>query len=177
MGAVTMEAQFDEDDQQVFFRLFDMAIGYEGMYTLVGDVADRVIGAIREGFDDESEPSVVGGGVRWAELKQFTVADREAHGFPGPSPINVRTGEMERALTQDPTISPDGRNEFSAQIPARMTPTLFDKLQTAQFGDTITKSPPRPVLPTMNDAEEVVLVQLADASLQRTLDALYGVGE
>lgn len=174
MGGVTIEARFDEEGEQVFFRLLDMAVGYEGMYTLVGDVADRVVGAIKEGFDYESSPSITGDGEFWQELAEFTIHERESQGFPGPSPINVRTGEMERALTADPNVMPEGQNEFSAQIPSRMTPGLADKLSVAQFGDVFSKTPARPVLPTLDDAEETVLVQLADASLQRTLNELFG---
>lgn len=172
---VSLEAQFDENDEQVFFQLFDMAVGYTGMYTMLGDVAGRVVGAIREGFEFEASPAIVGEGLQWKDLAWFTIQEREHEGFPGKHPINERTGEMMEVLTRQPTIDQEGPFEFSAQMPERMSPFVEKKVMTAQFGDVFSKTPARPVLPMMNDAEEVVLVQMAEASLQETLNALYGI--
>lgn len=171
---VTLEAQFDENDEQVVFQMLDMAVGYVGMYTMVGDVAGRVTGAIKEGFEFEASPSVAGEGIQWKELAWFTIQEREHHGFPGRHPINERTGEMVEVLTQEADVDQTGPDEFTAEMPGRMTPFVEQKVRTAQFGDPFSKTVPRPVLPTLNSAEELVLVQVAEASLQHTLDSLFG---
>lgn len=172
---VSLEAQFDENDEQIFFQLFDMAVGYTGMYTMLGDVTGRITGAIREGFESESAPAIVGEGPQWKELAWFTIQEREHEGFPGRHPINERTGEMVEALTRQPHIGQEGPFEFSAQMPERMSSFVEKKVMTAQYGDVFSKTPARPVLPMMNEAEEMVLVQMAEASLQETLNALYGL--
>lgn len=171
---VTMEAVFDEDGQQIFFEMLDMAIGPVGMEVLVKDVADRVIGAISEGFEFEGSPSLVDAGVPWERLALFTVQEREHQGFPGRNPINYRTGEMEKALTADPSVQMDGAGSYSAEIPGRTSPTAELKIKTAELGDPLNKVPARPVLPLLNEAEEFVLLEVANRSMQDTLDQLFG---
>lgn len=173
---VTVEAAFDEDGTQIFFELFDMALGPVGLPVLVGDVADRIIGAIGEGFEFEGVPAIAGEGNNWKELTWFTIQEREHAGFPGKHPINERTGAMKDALMQNPTPRAEGPTEYSAVIPERTTPFLETKLLTAQEGDVFSKTVARPVLPAINDAEAVILTEVAEASLQDTLNQLYGVG-
>lgn len=173
---VTVEAMFDKEGTQVFFELFEMAVGNVGVPVLVGDVADRVVGAIGEGFAFEGVPTIVGEGNNWKELSWFTIQEREHAGFPGRHPINERTGDMKDALTHSPTVRMEGPMEFSATIPERTTPFLETKILTAQEGDVFSKTVARPVLPAINEAEAVVLTQIAEASLQDTLNQLYGVG-
>lgn len=171
---VTMEASFDEDGQQIFFQMLDMAVGPVGMEVLVKDVTGKVIDAIQEGFDFEGSPSLIDAGEPWERLAWFTVQEREHLGFPGRNPINVRTGEMERHLTADPEVRMDGAGGYSAQIPGRTSPTSEIKIKTAELGDEFNKVPKRPVLPTLNDAEQFVLLTTAERSMQDTLDDLFG---
>lgn len=174
MGSVRLEGGFDENETTVFFQMMDMAIGDVGLYTIVGDVSDRVTDSIRMGFAGEEVPSVVGGGLQWKGLAMFTIQDREHHGFPGRHPINERTGDMVEVLTKSPTVRKSGPNEFMAELPENMGPFTELKVKTAQFGDVFSKTPARPVLPAINEAEELVLVEVAEATMQNTLDALFG---
>lgn len=171
---VTMEATFDEEGQQIFFEMLDMAVGPVGMEVLVKDVTGKVIDAIQEGFDFEGSPSLLDNGEPWARLAWFTVQEREHLGFPGRNPINVRTGEMMEDLTTDPDVRMSGAGEYSASIPGKTGPTTEIKIATAQLGDELNKVPKRPVLPTLNDAEQFVLLTTAERSMQDTLDDLFG---
>lgn len=177
MGSVILEGGFDDDETAVFFEMMDMAVGDVGLYTIVGDVSDEVTDAIKDGFAAEAVPLIGSGGaggLKWKSLAMFTIQDREHNGFPGKHPINERTGGMMGEVTSSPTVRKSGPNEYMAEIPENMGPFTELKLTTAQFGDVFSKTPARPVLPAINEAEELVLVEVAEATMQNTLNALFG---
>lgn len=71
----------------------------------------------------------------WAPLRDATEEIRENYGFPGASPINVRTHELESFVTGKPgevQITPLDAGFF---FPARPTSrAIKEKLETAQRG-------------------------------------------
>lgn len=82
----------------------------------------------------------------WQPLRSSTIAIRESLGFPA-GPINRRTGELEEWVVnggQDAyPVGPDTTMAFPGRKPAG---ELLKKVQTAQHGDPLTRTVPRPVL-------------------------------
>lgn len=71
----------------------------------------------------------------WAPLRDATEEIRENAGFPGASPINVRTHELESFVTGKPgevTITPIDAGFFFPNRPTSRA--VKEKLQTAQMG-------------------------------------------
>lgn len=101
----------------------------------------------------------------WAPLAEATVARREAAGFPGAHPINVRTGAMKRHLVDDPPkIVPHslGATMWSPGSPGDAQ--MQSKVRTAQMGGVTPEGssvPARPVLLVGPNDLEAIMVALA----------------
>lgn len=81
----------------------------------------------------------------WQSLKPSTIRIRAQQGFP-PGPINHRTGELERLLTEDPVVAAPIGPVAELAFPAMPGGELKEKLKTAQQGKAHPKTPPRPVV-------------------------------
>lgn len=117
----------------------------------------------KERFQNEGD-SAVG---KWAPLAPATEVIRQQMGYGGKHPINVRTGELERYITQGTVTSAVQATPAGAflQHPARKpTGRLAKKLKGAQQGDPTAGfhgAPPRPVL-AMDEVDlGYVMVELA----------------
>lgn len=111
-----------------------------------------------ERFDSEGDD--ISG--KWQSLQPFTVSDRQAHGFPGEHPINVRTGSMKKHLLDDPprvAIHTLGATMWSPGGDGG--PKTAKKVKTAQEGDPATNTPARPVLGVGVVDLEAALISLA----------------
>lgn len=112
----------------------------------------------KERFDTEGD-DVTG---QWLPLKPYTQMVRAQSGFPPDHPINVRTGELERYITQsdgDVQMYPGGASmNYPGTNP---TGTLADKVSTAQVGSADGRTPARPVLGLNIHDLEAVLFSLA----------------
>ena len=99
---------------------------------------------------------------RWFPLRKATQQFREAAGYGGAGPINVRTGELEEYITG----TPGGvrLNGLGATLTSPGTPPkgdLREKVETAQAGKYFPLTPPRPVM-GVNEADlTFVLAELS----------------
>ena len=83
----------------------------------------------------------------WAPLKAYTQAVRQAAGYGPEHPINKRTGELERYITQGNNKQTFSNLEASLTMPgAAGTTKVQDKLKTAQGGKALPRTVARPVL-------------------------------
>ena len=116
---------------------------------LEGDVQDYLAEQIEWRFAFEGDRA----SGDWDRLSEATVHIREQAGFMGDSPINERTGELLRYLTEHY----DGRaivGGAELQIPGDVSGTMEDKIRHAQVGAQPgenplfpnSETPPRPVL-------------------------------
>lgn len=81
----------------------------------------------------------------WAPLRDATINWRESLGFP-PGPINRRTGELERYITQsDSSVVPHGEGVSAIFPGSSPSGELAEKLATAQGAES-PRVPARPVL-------------------------------
>jgi hypothetical protein len=85
---------------------------------------------------------------KWHPLKTETETIRIRHGYPGPHPINVRTGQMRALMTGSfgNAISGSGITQLEYPNQGNMTGQLARKIMTAQGGSAFPPTPPRPVL-------------------------------
>lgn len=87
---------------------------------------------------------------KWAPLKPATVEIRSMNpdwGVGGDHPINVRTTELERWITQsDSTVMPNPLGATLTYPGGTPSTSIVDKMETAQKGRTEPKTVPRPVL-------------------------------
>lgn len=106
----------------------------------------RIQTRAQERFDKESALDI-GKGGSWEELKPSTVDYREAQGFPGQHPINRRTGELERYITQSDADTRMTATGATLRYPgSRATGELGKKVYVAQAGWRFPETPARPVL-------------------------------
>lgn len=102
----------------------------------------------------------------WPWLSETTIRIRESQGFPGPSPINHRTGELEEFLTDFYEIDAS-LTGAELKIPGSPNSSVIErKLRTAQEGNPTNPipgfgpTPARPVLATGADDLAVLLERL-----------------
>ncbi len=95
-------------------------------------------------FDAEGDDAA----GRWQALHPTTEHFRQSQGFPASHPINHRTGELERYITQEPGRTAGVAGGVQLTFPG--TPPgskwLTQKLETAQRGRSYPSTPARPVL-------------------------------
>lgn len=99
---------------------------------------------------------------RWLPLTPATVQIRQSMGFPGPHPINHRTGQLERFITDRPGRIGQAAAFSTLTLPGDSpTGELLEKFETAQVGKREggrgNVTPPRPVL-RMNEADMLTVV-------------------
>lgn len=113
-----------------------------------------------EGDADGGGTGIFGG---WSELSPTTVRIREALGYGGEGPINVRSGEMLEVLMNAHDVIGDA-SVVQMTIPGNsVDPITEEKIRTAQEGRSgnaiggFGPTPPRPVLSlTEMNAEEIL---------------------
>lgn len=84
----------------------------------------------------------------WAALSQATVEIRESSGYPGEHPINVRTGQLERFMTDgSPNTMAAGYGAMLRYPGGEASGELRTKVETAQSGrEEYPVTPARPVI-------------------------------
>lgn len=89
---------------------------------------------------------------KWAQLAAATIHMRQAQGFPGAHPINVRTGGMKRHLLDSKSITYGGS---VLNVPATSTGLTRKKIAVAQNGRDFGNTPARPVL-ALNSVDTII---------------------
>jgi len=104
---------------------------------------------------------------QWSPLAPATVHIRESQGFPGPHPINVRTGSLEDYITNDPGLV--SANALGATLTWPGTDAqgeLLNKVSVAQMGGHAPNAmQPTPARPVIGVNEEDLLFVLAGLSM------------
>lgn len=107
-------------------------------YNITPYIQGRVQRRFEMEGDDVSGP--------WAPLADATVRMREDAGFPGEHPINVRTGELERYISDStPALvaEPYAMLIYPGRDPGG---EMGAKMRTAQSGSDNPSAPARPVI-------------------------------
>lgn len=147
----------DDSGVQKMLAVLDTALNPVAIAGFLTGVVEPYVHERAEArFADEGD-DVVG---PWQPLKPATVAIRQAQGYGGAHPINVRTGELESYITEGPgntLVHPFGATLTMPGQPA--TGDLADKVRTAQEGDTRTVA--RPVMGLNEQDLAFVLLALA----------------
>jgi hypothetical protein len=128
---------------------------------LLGNTADYIHQRTRARFTGEGD-DVTG---PWQPLQPATEAIRIGQGYPGPHPINVRTGDMESFLTTDPGAI-TGQTTWTFPAPGAATGDLAEKIITAQQGRAAPATVPRPVI-GLNNVDEAFIVMDLEEFLRR----------
>jgi hypothetical protein len=108
------------------------------------DAHKVVMERMEKRFDEQGDDA----SGKWASLSEATTRFREAAGFGGEGPINVRTGQL-RAWLQDvgsETILDGGGAMFTFPGTAPYDTVTAEKFKTAQGGKSKPKTVARPVL-------------------------------
>jgi hypothetical protein len=133
-----------EDSSPIFDTLSEMstATSAAALVEFLGGTADQILKArTRARFGSEGD-SASGG---WKPLAESTVIAREALGFGGAHPINQRTGELLKAMTEGSPLIAELAGEVFYRFPAEDPSGLLgEKLKMAQRG--YRQTPARPVL-------------------------------
>lgn len=115
----------------------------------------------------------------WAPLAPYTQEDRERRGFSGSGPINKRTGELERFVTEATGETHLVFEGAELEMPGSGGGEVQKKFQTAQQGldpnpiPGFNPVPPRPVL-AMNEQDTVDITRLLGGWLEDELSRLGG---
>lgn len=108
---------------EVLFKSMQYSLSPVGLATFMSQVVDPYLRRrAHERFASEGDDAT----GRWIPLKSSTVAIRTELGFPGAHPINRRTGQLERFITERP-----GR---IGQAGAFTTLTLPDSVPSGELG-------------------------------------------
>lgn len=142
----------------------DQKLGSQGLTSFLSmSVYPYLLRRAKERFQNEGD-SAVG---KWAPLAPATEVIRTQMGYGGSHPINVRTGALERYITQGTVTSAVQATPVGAflQHPAHApSGKLAKKLKGAQQGDATAGhrgAPPRPVLGMDEVDLGFVMAQLA----------------
>lgn len=100
---------------------------------------------------------------QWAPLQQTTVEIREKSGFPGPNPINKRTGELEAYITEGQVgvVASPGLGVLTYPDNPPRTKAIREKVKTAQRGRPQPSTVARPILGLNERDLSEVMVMLA----------------
>lgn len=130
------------------------------MAWLAGPMTQNLQRRAQERFLGQGEDVSSGGWSPWEPLKEATIAFR-AHAGYGPVPINVRTGELERYITQS-NSAVTATSGGAAMVYPGTAPSgyLEEKVRTAQAGKSKPDTSPRPVLGLGAPDLEFALVSL-----------------
>lgn len=105
---------------------------------------------------------------KWAPLADTTVAIREGMGYGGQHPINKRTGQLEDYITSGNVGVSSGPGLAVLTYPDNppSSPSLRQKVETAQVGRTSPSTPPRPIL-GLNERDLVQVMTMLAFHVQR----------
>jgi hypothetical protein len=163
-GYIDIELTGDADYVEKLLDHLDQKLGPQGLTTFLSmTVYPYLLRRAKERFQNEGD-DVVG---KWAPLAPATEVIRQTMGYGGAHPINVRTGELERYITQGSITSSVQATPVGAflQHPSKApTGKLKKKLKGAQQGDPTSGfrgAPPRPVLGMDEVDLGFVMAQLA----------------
>jgi hypothetical protein len=133
----------------------DNKLGPQGLTAFLSmTVFPYLMDRAKQRFQDEGD-DVVG---KWAPLAPATEVIRQSMGYGGAHPINVRTGELERYITQgspSASVQASPLGAFLQHPASAPSGKLKSKVKTAQQGDPKfgrNGTPPRPVL-GMNEVD------------------------
>lgn len=143
---------------QTVVTAFEHALNQAAIARWLGDFGPKLLqDRASDRFDTEGDTA----SGRWADLKPFTESTREALGYGGSHPINVRTGQLRAWLTSNMgELRTAGGQTALLEWPSAppMANELIDKLQVAQQGLQNPKTVARPVVAVdAFDLEELML--------------------
>lgn len=155
-GGAYIDIDLTGDSQYVdkMINHLDQKIGPQGLTAFLAmTVFPYLIQRAKERFQDEGD-DVVG---KWTPLAPATEVIRQQMGYGGSHPINRRTGELERYITQGSVTASVQASPLGAFLQHPASPPsgkLKSKVKTAQQGDPSFGRgvPPRPVL-GMNEVD------------------------
>lgn len=159
-GFIDFEIVGTQHGVQKMLNHIDSALSPIGLAAfLYGGVQPWLVNRAKERFASEGD-DVTG---KWAPLQQSTVEIRQSQGFEGPHPINRRTGELERYITESGVDVVAAPGVGTLRFPGRNTTSksVKQKLSTAQKGRINPSTVPRPVLGLNEKDLAVVMTQLA----------------
>lgn len=145
----------------------EFAVGPAGAAAFLGGPMQEVLKTrAQERFTTQGEDVSGGGWQAWEPLTDATIEFRRAQGF-GPTPINVRTGELERYITQsEATVTPTATGALMTYPGQPAAGLTHKKVETAQVGKANPKTPPRPVLGLSTTDVELALVSMSQWIIQ-----------
>lgn len=158
-GSVRIIIDVDSENVEQMLARTTLALSTVGMYAFLHGV---VTPWLKKRAEDRfaAEGDDVSG--MWAPLEAYTQQVRSAGGYGAEHPINRRTGELERYITQGggDVISAGGFSQltFPGDAPTGREAT---KVATAQIGATYPSTPARPVLGVNEVDLSFVLAALA----------------
>jgi len=124
--------------------MLDTAVSPTALALFLGVAVDSYIrGRASDRFAQEGD-DVTG---PWKQLRPATIGYREFEGYPGPHPINVRSGELEEFITGNDGLVVTTQKGAYYKLPGnRPNGELGKKFETAQKGRKKPHTLPRPVL-------------------------------
>lgn len=153
-GYVDIDLTGDSKYVEKMIDHLDQKLGPQGLTSFLAmSVFPYLLNRAQQRFQNEGDDAV----GKWAPLAPATEVIRQTMGYGGAHPINVRTGELERYITQGSVTSSvraSGLGAFLQHPASPPTGKLKSKLKTAQQGDPSFGRgvPPRPVL-GMNETD------------------------
>lgn len=145
VGFMDFDIVGTERGVQQMLDTVDSALSVTGLAAfLYGAVGPWVKDRATDRFASEGD-DVTG---KWAPLQQVTVDIRERAGFEGAHPINERTGELERYITQSEigVVSSPGLGVMNYPNDPPRSGAVREKMKTAQTGRAHPSTVARPVL-------------------------------
>jgi hypothetical protein len=143
---VAVQVVVDTHDAELTLTRLNTALSATGLVAfMTGSVAPYLAERAKARFDSEGDD--VSG--KWAALKDSTQEFRLHGGYPPSTPINHRTGQLERYITETGSdAAPIGTTGAQLTFPGDVTAdaALTQKMQTAQRGRAEPRTVPRPVL-------------------------------
>lgn len=150
----------DVEDKEVLQYLSQIGqrISSQGLYAFLELNADPFLQLrLRSRFANEGDDAV----GQWAPLAPATQAIRAGMGYGAAHPINVRTQDLLNYLTSSRAdVEVTGSGATLTYPPRGASPSLDNKIRTAQQGKIQPATPPRPV---------VALSQIDDTAITRDL--------
>ena len=134
-GYIDIELTGDSAYVDKMLLHLDSKLTSTGMTSfLAATVFPYLLQRAKERFQNEGD-DVVG---KWVPLAPETEIIRQSQGFGGAHPINVRTGELERYITQgsvQASVQASPMGAFLQHPAASPSGDLKSKVKTAQQGD------------------------------------------
>ncbi len=136
----------DLDDRRIAAQIAQLRhrLSNDGLEEFLEDLADPYLkDRVSSRFASEGDDAV----NQWLPLDPTTVRIRQALGYGGAHPINVRTRDMINYLMHSGPETGSVPDGMELTFPARGAPTpIQEKIETAQMGKPFPNTPPRPVV-------------------------------